>query len=75
MTHETNVDRGTEPYRTLASHGRAEVVVERSRFLALACPIRSDADADATVMYFLLTIPALLSATSKTKGSTIPSPL
>lgn len=49
MTHETNVDLGTESYRTLASEGRAEWVVERSRFLAFASPIRSDADADAAI--------------------------
>lgn len=49
MTHATNVDEGTEPYRTLHTEGRAEWVVERSRFLALARPIRTDDDAEAAI--------------------------
>lgn len=45
----SNVDEGTEPWRTLQSEGRAETIVERSRFLAVARPVLADADAEALV--------------------------
>lgn len=48
MTH-TNVDEGAEPYRTLAGHGTDELLVERSRFLAHALPVRSVDQAEAFV--------------------------
>ncbi len=49
MMETTNVDEGTDPWRTLASAGDAELVVERSRFLAYARPIRALAEAEQLV--------------------------
>ncbi len=48
MTH-SNVDEGRAPYHTLATHGEAEHVVERSRFLAHALPVTSIEQAQAFV--------------------------
>lgn len=47
--HESNADQGSEPYKTLAGEGAGEHVVERSRFLSWAWPVRSLETAEAHV--------------------------
>ena len=68
MCSRNDADRTPDSYQTLASAGEAEMSVQRSRFLAMACPAGDDGEARELALAHLGVTPAPLSTLPRVRG-------